>query len=387
MHGAHGGPKTKEGRLAGFFLAWYKKQLPELFPDWYADTKQTLAVRGIGDDFKQSMVAIYQNLCNLMPDDGFQVVMFTHQNAKVWADLGMILARAGLEVSNAWTIATETSCVGIKQGNHVQGTVILILRKRLKEVTGFLDDIYPELENEVFNQLTLMQTVDELDEPNYSDTDYQLAAYSAALRVGTRYTQIDGRDLTEALYVSQVKGQIPILELLIDYALDVAIQKLIPLGINEALWRTFSNQEKFYFKGLDLESRGECRNGAYQELARGFGIKDYKGYYAGKKANNVRFKTPSEFGRTALSENEFGKSLTRHILLAIKETENTNDPKIGLRWLKDMRKDYWGEKKIIIQILKYLQRFEHINHMVHWNSVAKAAQRLSNVLSNDIGTN
>lgn len=371
--------------LSGFFLGWYRAQLPELFPDWYADAKQALAVRGAGDDFKQSMVTIYQNLCRLMPDDGIQVVMFTHQDAGVWADLGMILARAGLEVSNAWTIATETSSVGIKQGNHVQGTVLLVLRKRLADRSGFLDDIYPELENEVLYQLDLMQTVDDLDEPNFSDTDYYLAAYSAGLRVGTRYTHIEGSDVTEALYVDQAKGHTPVLELLINYARDFASQKLIPTEIDEALWRTLSNQEKFYFKGLDLESHGEARSGAYQELARGFGIKDYNGYYAGKKANNVRFKTPSEFGRTTLNENGFGASLTRHILFAIRETEHADDPKVGWSWLKNVRKDYWGERKTIIRILTYLQRFGHISHMEHWISAVKSAERLCNVISNDLG--
>ena len=65
-----------------------------------------------------------------MPDDGFQVVMFTHQDPDVWADVGLTLWAAGLQVSAAWTIATETGSTGLRQGNYVQGTVILVLRKR-----------------------------------------------------------------------------------------------------------------------------------------------------------------------------------------------------------------------------------------------------------------
>ncbi|OUC09589.1 DNA methylase, partial [Litorilinea aerophila] len=77
--------------LSEFFLAWYEKHLPRLFPDWYADSKRALAIRG--DDpvaFRQSMVQAYRNLTEHMPDDGMQVVMFTHQDAAVWADLSMI---------------------------------------------------------------------------------------------------------------------------------------------------------------------------------------------------------------------------------------------------------------------------------------------------------
>lgn len=45
---------------------------------------------------------------------GLQMVMFTHQDPAVWADLGMILWAAGLKATAAWTISTETEAVGIK---------------------------------------------------------------------------------------------------------------------------------------------------------------------------------------------------------------------------------------------------------------------------------
>jgi putative DNA methylase len=87
-------------------------------------------VRGDGEDFRRSMVEIYKNLARHMPDNGLQMVMFTHQDPAVWADLGMILWAAGLKATAAWTISTETGAAGIKKGNYVQGTVCLVLRKR-----------------------------------------------------------------------------------------------------------------------------------------------------------------------------------------------------------------------------------------------------------------
>ena len=115
--------------LSEFFLAWYAKKLPELFPAWYADSKRALAVRGAGADFRRSMVDSYRNLAAHMPENGFQVVMFTHQDASVWADLTLILWAAGLRVTAAWTIATETESA-LKEGNYVQGTVLMVLRKQ-----------------------------------------------------------------------------------------------------------------------------------------------------------------------------------------------------------------------------------------------------------------
>ena len=95
------------------------------------------------------MVEIYRNLARHMPDNGLQIVMFTHQNPAVWADLGMILWAAGLKATAAWTISTETESAGIKKGNYVQGTVCLVLRKRVSNEPGFLDEVYPLVEDEV----------------------------------------------------------------------------------------------------------------------------------------------------------------------------------------------------------------------------------------------
>lgn len=58
--------------------------LTNIFPDWYTDSKRILAVRGTGESFNTSMVEIYSNLANHMPDNGMQIVMFTHQDVRVW---------------------------------------------------------------------------------------------------------------------------------------------------------------------------------------------------------------------------------------------------------------------------------------------------------------
>ena len=101
-------------------LAWDKKVIQTIFPDWYTDSKRVLAVKGTGEDFNTSMIAIYRNLAENMPANGMQIVMFTHQDPGVWAELTMILWSAGLHVTAAWNIATETESGGLKEGNYVQ---------------------------------------------------------------------------------------------------------------------------------------------------------------------------------------------------------------------------------------------------------------------------
>ena len=76
------------------------------------------------------MVEAYRTMAEHMPDNGLQIVMFTHQDAGVWADMASIVWGAGLRVTAAWYIATETTSE-LKKGGYVQGTVLLVLRKRL----------------------------------------------------------------------------------------------------------------------------------------------------------------------------------------------------------------------------------------------------------------
>ena len=370
--------------LTNFFLAWYEKHIPKVFPDWYTDTRKALAVQGSGEDFKRAMVEIYKNLTNHMPDNGIQMVQFTHQDSSVWADLAMILWAAGLKVTAAWTIATETSS-GLKKGNYVQGTVLLILRKRLSSEMAFLDEIYPEIEDEVRRQLDYMMELDDKDDPNFADTDYQLAAYAAALRVLTQYGDIEGRDIQHELFREREAGEKTAFEKVINRAVEIASDHLVPSGIDRRYWKNISAPERLYLKGLELEKHMEARSGAYQELARGFGVRDYTFMFAGTKANAVRFKTGTEFKKTGLSGTGFSGSLVRNLLFAIHETVRTEDAREGLNWLHTEVSDYWNQRKLIIAILKYLSKLNHIPHMTHWEKDADAALRLAGAVENDHG--
>ncbi|NLE26845.1 MAG: DUF1156 domain-containing protein, partial [Clostridiaceae bacterium] len=207
--------------LSEFFLAWYEKSLKKLFPDWPTDSRRALAITGTGEEFRRNMVEVYTNLTRHMPDNGAQIVMFTHQDAGVWADLAMILWAAGLQVTAAWCIATETESAGLKKGNYVQGTVLLVLRKQTSEETAFLDELAPEVEDEVKHQLDAMLALDNKDDPNFSDTDYQLAAYAAALRVLTKYKQIEDIDIMRELYRPRGAGEKNPLEGVIENAVKI----------------------------------------------------------------------------------------------------------------------------------------------------------------------
>jgi len=390
--------------LADFFLAWYDKQLAKAFPEWIPDARAELAVRGDGEDFRRSMVEIYQNLARHMPDNGMQMVMFTHQDPAVWADLGMILWAAGLKATAAWTISTETEAVGIKKGNYVQGTVCLVLRKRTANEPGFLDEVYPLVEDEVKQQIASMQALDEGGEPNFNDADYQLAAYAAALKVLTQYGNLDGKDVAHEVFAVRERGQKSDFQVVIERALNIACSVLIPKGL-EPVWRDLSQVERYYLRALDIESRGERRQGMYEELARGFGIEDIKPLLKSDKANGARMNTPTGLGGALLSSvigattsNElssrrgrqsvthpFASTSLRHLMFAIRETAAAdNNPEPGRQYLRDtFGQDYWGKREGFIILLERLVELCNTEGFSDWSQDSAAARILAGRLRND----
>jgi putative DNA methylase len=390
--------------LGDFFLAWYDRQLARAFPEWTPDARAELAVRGDGDDFRRSMVDIYRNLARHMPDNGLQMVMFTHQNPAVWADLGMILWAAGLKATAAWTISTETEASGIKQGNYVQGTVCLVLRKRVGDEPGFLDEVYPLVEDEVKRQIASMQALDEDGEPNFNDADYQLAAYAAALKVLTQYGNLDGRDVEHEVFAVRGKGEKSEFQAVIERALGIACETLIPRGL-DAMWRDLSLVERYYLRALDIESRGERRQGMYEELARGFGLTDIKPLLKSDKANGARMHTASGFaaatlagasagagasparrGRAAASgPHPFAEAPLRHLLFAVRETAAAdNNPDLGRQYLRDtFGQGYWQHRERFVGLLEWLAALGNAADMGEWAGDSEAARILAGRLRND----
>lgn len=367
--------------LGDFFLSWYEKDIPELFPEWYNDSRSALAVKGEGESFKQSMVECYKNFTEHMPDNGAQVVMFTHQDSSVWADLALILWASGLQVTAAWTIQTETESGGIKKGNYVQGTVIMVLRKRTGDEIGFLSDIQADVEYEVVKQLDYMTALDDEEDPNFGDADYQLAAYAAALRVLTQYNSIEDIDIEYELSKERKKGEPSEIEKIIESAVGVAMDHLVPSGFDAVQWRKLTPEERFYIKGLEIQGHGEYRTGVYQEMARGYGLKSYNEYLKSGRANETRLMTPIEFDRKELNRDGFGKTLVRHVLFAIREAHKEDDPVAGRNWLKNELPDYWGQRKQIIHILDYMML--RCTDIPHWEKDIKSVRVLRGYLEND----
>lgn len=371
--------------LSEYFLAWDKTLLPDIFPNGYTDSKRVLAVRG-DDSFAQTMVDIYTNLANHMPENGMQIVMFTHSSPAVWAQLALILWQAGLAVTAAWNIVTETDASGLKSGNYVKGTVLLVLRKRTGTEEAFLNEVYEEIQEEVEAQIETMERLDNTEEPNFSDPDYVLAAYAASLKVLTSYAAIDELDLDYELEKAIADPRGSQIVQVIEKAKDIAYGCIIPHGFDRQSWRSLSQAEKFYLKGLESEKHGDYKIATYQEFARGFGIAGYGQLMASERANTARLKTPLEMAERALNDvPDFAHSLLRTIFFAIYAGVKADmSPQNALGYLKTEIANYWEQREMVKLLLGFIIEVKDITNMKeHWGQSAEMAEMLLVLVAHD----
>jgi putative DNA methylase len=370
--------------LSELFLAWDKKLLQQAFPEWYTDSKRILAVKG-DKHFAQQMIDIYTNLTKHMHDDGMQIVMFTHSDPAVWAQLALIMWKSGLRVTAAWNIATETDSGGLKEGNYVKGTVLLVLRKQKSHETAYLDEIHGDIKAEVLAQIESMQALDNQEEPNFSDPDYVLAAYAASLKVLTSYQRIGELNLDAELNIAINDPKRSEIVKIIEQAKKTAFNSLIPVGFDAYHWKSLSPAERFYMKGLEAEKHNNYQISTYQEYARGFSIISYNQLMANERANTARLKTASEFAmRTMHDIPDFEQSLLRTVLAAIHiAVKEDGVPDKGLHHLKNQVADYWGHRDLIKTLLLYLKDSKGIANMPHWSEDAEMADQIYILVDHD----
>lgn len=345
--------------ITEFFIAWLRKNPPAPFDEWIWDSRRAVAIKGSDHAFKTGMIEAYKAMTDHMSDNGLQIVQFTHQDNSVWADMAQIFWGAGLQVVQDWVVSTETTSE-LKQGGYVQGTHNIVCRKRQGARSGYSDEIYHEIEDEVHAQIAQMtglnQTVASTGTPNiFNDDDIQTAGYAAALRVLTSYTRIDGEDMASAAMRPRRKGEKGVVDKLVEHAAKVAAQALAPHGVSDAHWRSFNNSERFYLKMVDMESRGPVKLDIFQRFSTAYGVLDKDLFMASSKANDAKTRTAGQFGRNALDHAQFGKSSpVRLVLRAMDRIERNHETDDVITELRDLLPDYIRKHELLVAIASYI---------------------------------
>ncbi|NAX23650.1 DNA methylase, partial [Vibrio sp. V39_P1S14PM300] len=347
--------------IAEFFIAWLRKNPPKPFDDWIWDSRRALAIKGSGDDFRIGMVRAYKTMAEHMPDNGMQCVMFTHQDTGVWSDMVGIFWAAGLQVVGAWYIATETS-TELKKGGYVQGTVILMLRKRpAGENFGFKQRLLPAVRAEVKNQIeTMMHLNDEvkgkMGEPVFNDSDLQMAGYAAALKVLTSYTHIGGEDVTAFALRPRTKGEVTVVDEIVQQAAEAANSLLVPEGLSADTWQKLNGIQRFYLRMMDIETTGAGKLDNYQNFAKAFRVEDYTRVMGSMAANKAQLKRIPEFASRDLTEaTEIGSTWLGQLIIGLQQLLAEAEPQSVISHLQEELPDFMEIRTVLIDMLKFIE--------------------------------
>lgn len=343
------GDAVKYEEILEFFIAWLRKNPPLEFAEWIWDSRRSLAIKGEDEGFRRGMVGAYKRMTECMPDKGIQVIMFTHQSGRIWADMANIVWASGLQVTAAWYVATETDSA-MDEGSYVKGTVLLVCRKRLGTLKTSRDDLAWELQEEVEAQVADLVGLNQKakgfyrDENVFEDADIQMAGYAAALRVLTSYSTIDGRDMTTEAVRPRVKGETTFVDSLIEFAVSTANQCLVPQGIEKRFWDRLGPAERFYLVMLDQESRGAKKLDNYQNFAKAFKVREFRDLMGSQKANSARLKSAVEFGKDEMREgSELYQTVLRAVLYGVMELVQEVDGNDVLAHLTLNIPDYYAD--------------------------------------------
>ena len=352
--------------ITEFFIAWLRKNPPAPFDEWIWDSRRSLAIKGEGQSFKTGMINAYSVMSEHLSDNGLQIVLFTHQDAKTWSDMAHIFWGAGIQVVQDWYVSTETM-TELKKGGYVQGTHIIVLRKRYGKQSGYQDEIVHEIRDEVERQINEMIGLNEQmgaagGENIFNDADLQMAGYAAALRVLTAYTQIDGKDMTREALRPRKKGENTLVDELTEFAVQTAHEFLVPNGLERELWLELNGAERFYLKMMDIEEAGQAKLDQFQNFAKAFRVGDYDDMMASRSPNNAKLKTAIKLGKTVMTEGTpFGRdSIVRLALRGVWRIAREDNVDEVLEELHDMIPEYLRKRDTLSQIIAYVaEKREH----------------------------
>ncbi|KPA09727.1 DNA methylase [Candidatus Magnetomorum sp. HK-1] len=252
------GDAVKYEEITEFFIAWLRKNPPKEFAHWTWDSRRSLAIKGEDEGFRQAMIATYRKMTQKMPDNGIQVLMFTHQSGSIWADMANIIWASGLQVTAAWYVVTETD---------------------------------------------------------------------SALRQGA-----------------------------IEFAVQTAVQFLVPVGFEKGEWQNIQAVERFYLKMAEMEHQGAKTLDNYQNFAKAFKVRHFDHLMSDKsKANSARLKLSTEFKNSLMSgDAEIVGTPLRALLYSLFELSKEIEVDDVLLHLMENCPNYLANKPLLAKMADYL---------------------------------
>ncbi|MGC9177730.1 MAG: DUF1156 domain-containing protein [Conexivisphaera sp.] len=181
--------------VSDFLYVWLKRALGDVFPEafgfyalWRDRAGEELSVGGYRDEgsFRANMIAALRELRRILSDDGLLVLVFAHASAGAWTWILESLMESGFQVTWINPLRTEPVASSVSRGKvAMESSMVIACRPRPPDApVGYLERIAEDVREAV------RDAVEGSWKLGYRGADLLIAAYSAALRELTRYSDL-----------------------------------------------------------------------------------------------------------------------------------------------------------------------------------------------------
>ena len=154
----------------------------------------------------------------------------------------------------------------------------------------------------------------------------------------------------------RVKGKKTFVDELIEFAVQTAVQFLVPVGFEKSEWQNLSAVERFYLKMAEMEHQGNKTLDNYLNFAKAFKVRHFDQLMSDStKANSARLKLSFEFSGSLMSRDpEIAGTPLRALLYAMFEVSKDIEVDDILLHLMENCDNYLQVKSLIVKMADYL---------------------------------
>jgi adenine-specific DNA methylase len=187
------------GEVSEFFYVWLIRLLKEYYPElpYRVPLEEDLVLskgRFGGSEslamefYKRGMEASFNNIYDVLKDDGLFVVFFAHSSTEAWELLLDILRKTRFRVVSSYAVHTESAENVLARGKtSFMSSIVLACRKNLVDEEAYFETIMPNVVEKI---RMLIDGLDADDLLGLPITDLLIMAYGVVLEETTRYSKI-----------------------------------------------------------------------------------------------------------------------------------------------------------------------------------------------------
>jgi hypothetical protein len=162
--------------------------------------------------------------------------------------------------------------------------------------------------------------------------------------------------MTKEALRPRAKGEKGLVGEIIEFAVQVANEHMVPEGMSPKVWEQLTGAERFFFKMMDIETTGAKKLDNYQNFSRAFRVTNYDDLMGNKEPNKARLKSAKEFKKAGFEGGEFGGSKSRALLFALYELQKEVDGDDVLSHLHDLVPDYFNVRDDLMALADYIAK-------------------------------